>query len=310
MNILKSIAKTYNSLSFSGQLLLFCIIFLGVLAYFQNNFKLKEKFTQKREFEFKEGAEIYDKFYADIYDYLVFNGVKNDYEIGQFVNKTTPTEQSIILDIGSGTGHHVSALQKQGYKAIGLDSSENMIKRAKEIYPEYDFRLGDALNAGQFNSGSFTHILCLYFTIYYMEDKAQFFSNCMNWLMPGGYLVVHLVDREMFDPILPLSNPLMYFTPQRYAEKRITKSSITFDDFKYDSNFELSPRDNSAMFVEKFRNRSSGKVFRKQEHKMYMEPEKQILQLAQDAGFILEGEIDLIRSGYEYNKLYILMKPN
>ena len=305
----RSLFKSYENLPLAGKLLLFCIAILAVIAFFKSG--QRENFTDNdKEFEHKEGAEIYDTFYADIYDQLVFSHMKNEYEIGQITNKTHLTERSVVLDIGSGTGHHVALLTKDGAKAIGLDNSGAMIKQAKKEYPEGEFVLGDAMNSNVFPSGSFTHILSLYFTIYYMKNKELFFANCMNWLMPGGYLVIHLVDREMFDPILPPANPLMFLTPQRYSENRITKSMVTFNGFKYDSNFELNPKDHTAMFVERFRNRDSGKVFRKQEHKMYMETDSRILQMAKDAGFILQEEIDLIHSGYEYHKLYVLLKPN
>jgi SAM-dependent methyltransferase len=184
-----------------------------------------------------------------------------------------------------------------------------MIEKAKENYPEYDFVEGDALDAMQFQSQSFTHILCLYFTLYYIKDKSQFFNNCMNWLMPGGSLVVHVVNRDMFDPILPPSNPLVMLTPQRYAKDRITNSKVTFEDFKYVANFDLDNKKNAAKFVERFQNKEDGKVFRKQEHLMYMEPENDILTMAKTAGFIMKGKIDLIKAGYEYQYLYILQKP-
>lgn len=316
----KDINKIYDSFSLSGKILFFVIIILCLIAFFKslNEGKnnqvgsfFKEGFVEKPDvFTFKNGKEVYDDFYSNIYDYLVFSNVKNDYEIGQIINKTKPTHESIILDIGSATGHHVAALSNHGLKVTGLDNSAAMIKQAKENYPKYDFVLGDAMNDDQFSTGSFTHILCLYFTVYYMKDKDRFFANCFNWLMPGGYLVVHLVDREMFDPIIPPANPLMLLTPQRYAKKRITSSAVTFDDFKYDSDFVLNPDNNEAVFIEKFKNKNTGKVFRKQEHKMYMEPEEDILRMAQDKGFIVQGKIDLIKSGYEYNSLYILTKPN
>ena len=316
----KDINKIYDSFSLSGKILFFVIIILCLIAFFKslNEGKnnqvgsfFKEGFVEKPDvFTFKNGKEVYDDFYSNIYDYLVFSNVKNDYEIGQIINKTSPTHESIILDIGSATGHHVAALSNHGLKVTGLDNSAAMIKQAKENYPKYDFVLGDAMNDDQFSTGSFTHILCLYFTVYYMKDKDRFFANCFNWLMPGGYLVVHLVDREMFDPIIPPANPLMLLTPQRYAKKRITSSAVTFDDFKYDSDFVLNPDNNEAVFIEKFKNKNTGKVFRKQEHQMYMEPEEDILRMAQDKGFIVQGKIDLIKSGYEYNSLYILTKPN
>ena len=61
--------------------------------------------------------------------------------------------------------------------------------------------------------------------------------------------------------------------------------------------------------MEKFKNKDNGKIFRKQEHKFYMEPEVNILTMAKDVGFIVLGKIDLIKVGYEYQYLYVLQKP-
>jgi len=40
-----------------------------------------------------------------------------------------------------------------------------------------------------------------------------------------------------------------------------------------------------------------------------MEPEKSIVELAKQAGFLVQGKIDLLRVGYEYQYLYIFVKP-
>ena len=306
---LQSITTIYKKTSTWGKVLFFLILLLIAVSIFNTIKKRKEGFEQTNQFIFKTGSDIYDDFYTDIYDSLLFSNVKNDYEVGQIINSTKPTQESIILDVGSGTGHHVDSLNKKGFKAIGLDNSQSMIEKAKENYPDYDFVQGDVLNAMQFQSQSFTHILCLYFTIYHIKDKMRFFNNCMNWLMPGGNLVVHVVDRDMFDPILPPANPLMMLTPQRYAKKRITKSNVTFQDFKYSANFDLDDGKNEGKFIEKFQNKENGKIFRKQEHKIYMESEKDILIMAKESGFIMQGKIDLIKAGYEYQYLYIFQKP-
>jgi ubiquinone/menaquinone biosynthesis C-methylase UbiE len=302
----KSITNLYKKTSTWGKILFFVILIMITCSMFKTR---KEGFEQTKNYMFKSGTDIYDDFYSDIYDFLVFSDVKDDYEVGEIINSTKPTQESIILDIGSGTGHHVGLLNKKGFKTIGLDKSQSMIKKAKENYPEYDFVKGDAMNAMQFQPSSFTHITCLYFTIYYIKDKMHFFKNCMKWLMPGGSLVVHIVDREMFDPILPPANPLVMLTPQRYAKERITNSTITFDDFKYNANFDLNSDKNSATFIEKFKNKDTDKTFRKQEHTMYMESEQDILTMAKDVGFIIKGKIDLIKSGYEYQYLYLFQKP-
>ena len=312
MNLIKSLSNTYKKMSNWGKVLVMVVLFLIVYMLFKTEIEKKEGFSiDTNEFTFKDGkSQIYDDFYVNIYDQLVYSDVKNSYEIKEIVNNTKPDEKSIILDIGSGTGHHVAALADQNFKVVGVDKSTDMVNKAKEMYPKLDFMQGDVNNAMTFQPQSFTHILCLYFTIYYMPDKLQFFRNCMNWLMGGGYLVIHIVDKYMFDTMIPPANPLLLLTPQRYAENRITTSKVTFDDFQYLSNFEINENDNSAKFVESFKNKKSGKVFRKQEHELFMEPYKEILAMAKDAGFIVQGKIDLLQSGYEYQYLFVLVKPN
>ena len=267
-NIIKSLGTAYNKSSLWCKVLVFITLFLLIILVFKGFDKKREGFEQKDQFLIKSGPEIYDDFYADIYDYLVFNNLKNDYEVGEIINIASPSSSSKILDIGCGTGHHVSSLGSKGLDILGIDISPSMIKTAKKNYPDYNFKVADALNGNEFERDSFTHILCMYFTIYYFNDKTQFFNNCFNWLMPGGYLIVHLVDRAHFDPILPPGNPLMYVSPQRYAKERITSTKVKFTDFSYSADFKLDESNVQAKFIEKFKNDSDGKV-RKNELTLY-----------------------------------------
>ena len=182
-----------------------------------------------------------------------------------------------------------------------------MIKKAKENYPNLNFKQANVLNKDIFHNNTFTHILCLYFTIYYIENKAEFFNNCMDWLMPGGYLVVHLVDRYKFDPILPPGNPLYVVSPQKYAKERITKTKVNFNEFVYNADFKLNESTNTAIFDEKFKF-NDGKV-RKQEHILYMNDVSDIVNMAQEAGFLLHAKVDLVKVAYEYQYLYVFVKP-
>jgi len=307
---IKSITNFYNKLSNFGKILIFITIFLIIIVFFRyiNNFKKKEGFIQQQDFVFKRGPEIYDDFYASIYDFLVFNSVKNDYEIGMIINKDVPNVKSVILDVGSGTGHHVATIAEKGFDVLGIDNSQSMINQSKKNFPNYNFKLGNVLNTNEFSNNTFTHILCLYFTIYYLDNKQQFFNNCMEWLKPGGYLIIHLVDRNKFDPILPPGNPLYIVSPQKYAKERITKTKINFNEFIYNSNFKLNETSNTVIFDEKFKF-NDGKI-RKQEHILYMESIDDIINMAQDAGFIIQGKIDLVKVAYEYQYLYIFMKSS
>jgi SAM-dependent methyltransferase len=254
MKTVNSIINIYNKLSCFGKILIFMAVLLILIVFFKSfSITKKEGFQQTDNFLFKTGDEVYDNFYASIYDYLVFNNLKNNYEIGSIINSTSPDETSVIVDIGSGTGHHVSNFASKGLNIMGIDISPSMVEEAKSNFPEYNFEVGDAMDASQLKYNSVTHILCLYFTLYYFKDKRQFFDNCMDWLMPGGYLIVHLVDRDRFDPILPPGNPLYIVSPQKYAKERISKTKITFNDFVYDSNFNIDKENEIATFDEKFK---------------------------------------------------------
>ena len=300
----------YNNLSNWGKILVFCVLFLILVVLFKSVKapRITEGYAQNDAYLLKDGEDIYDDFYADIYDELVYNDMKDDYEISQLVDKTGLTQQSIILDVGSGTGHHVAKLNEQGYRTIGMDISPAMLKKAKENFPSCKFMLGDATGSPDVNYNSFTHVLSLYFTIYYMKNKNAFFINCMNWLIPGGYLLLHLVDRETFDPILPAGQGFLIVSPQKYSNKRITKTKVTFDNFVYNADFDLNEDKNIAIFNEKIKFKDTDKV-RQNQHILYMEDTTTILNMAQQSGFIVDGEIDLMNAGYDSQYIYILRKP-
>ena len=296
---------TKSSLWFKLTLIILLILIVTVIT---NKYKpTRENFSQKNKFEMKKGIDVYDDFYATIYNDLVYDKNKNEYENSEIINATHPNEQSLILDIGSGTGQHVAALNDANYPTIGLDLSPSMIKRSKTKYPDLNFKEGNALEFMLYPAVSFSHILCLYFTIYYIKNKKQFFQNCYDWLKPGGYMVLHLVNRDKFDPILNTADPLQLVSAQRYAKKRITNSLIKFNDFQYRGDFKLNKQNNTATFEEIFKNDKT-KHIRQNIHKMYMPTQKYILSLAKEVGFILKGKIDLVPVQYEYQYLYIIYK--
>ena len=310
-----SIINMYDNMSFWGKMLILVLLILLMFGFYKVIHPIKTEGFQDKgaspgaaDVQVKTGNDIYDDFYVGLYDNLVFNNIKNSFEIGEILNATAPTTTSVILDIGSGTGHHVAELGKQGYDATGIDLSMDMVQKAKETYPENNFIQGDATNSDLFPSNKFTHIFCLYFSIYYFKDKVAFANNCMKWLMPGGFLVIHIVDRENFDPILPPANPLLLVSPQRYAKERITQSRVVFDGMTYVANFDLDRNKNKAVFKEKMKKTDTGKV-RINEHVMYMENEKDLVAQIKKAGFLVQGKIDLIKVGYEYQYLYIFLKP-
>ena len=102
MKIIKSLTNCYNKLSNFGKILVFIALLLVVVIFFRSFETTKEGMMSKSSFDvdsekgnflFKQGNAVYDDFYADIYDYLVFNRIKNDYEVGIIVNSSNPTSR-------------------------------------------------------------------------------------------------------------------------------------------------------------------------------------------------------------------------
>lgn len=262
---------------------------------------------QSEKYKIVKNNDIYDDFYVDVYDQLVYSTGKNKFEIDELKNKTGLDKNSVVLDVGSGTGRHCKLFKELGCKCIGIDKSSAMIKKAKDNCPDTKFIKDDVLKTMTFQGNSFSHITAFYFTLYYIKEKLQFLKNAYHWLKPGGFLIIHLVNKHKFDPIIPAGDPLIFLSAQKYSKKRITDTVVEFEKFKYKANFNLV-NNNKAKFNERFIF-PNGNV-RHNEHVLHMDDQSKILGLAKDAGFILQAKIDLTKCQYERQYLYVLQKPN
>src|SRR5579859_5147294 len=56
----------------------------------------------------------------------------------------SPSPGARLLDVACGPGHVAAAARSRGAQVIGIDFCEPMIRRARQLYPEIDFRSGDA----------------------------------------------------------------------------------------------------------------------------------------------------------------------
>ena len=51
-----------------------------------------------------------------------------------------------ILDLGCGTGQLTEKIARNGTEVMGIDSSQNMIEKARQNYPDLQFNVADARN--------------------------------------------------------------------------------------------------------------------------------------------------------------------
>jgi SAM-dependent methyltransferase len=83
-------------------------------------------------------------FYSDFADYyeLVFPFRGDVYD---FLQSHIRDKSERVLDVGCGTGHYCGKLAAEGFRSVGIDLDENMIKTARRLYPRAEFRVLDML---------------------------------------------------------------------------------------------------------------------------------------------------------------------
>lgn len=289
------------------------VLMIGLFFYkrFANQNPTTEGFAQNDKYVMKREKESYDPFYSQIYDYLHLTEERSKFEMKHVIATTQPDpEFSRFLDIGCGTGCLVKLLHDEGYYAQGIDQSKAMIQTGLKRSPSIRIAVGDAEHTAEIEKGSVTHITCMNFTIYAFEDKIAFFRNCYYWLVPGGYLFVHTVHRNKYDPIVPAGKPILLKHAQQYAKSRITDTAIDFVDFKYKSSLDFSNVDdkNVAVQTETFTDKASGHI-RQNENTLFMESEEDILKKAVFAGFLLKSKFQMKDYNQdEHQCVYILEK--
>jgi len=312
MSLLKFIMSTAQN----DVLLKILVILAAVLAYlmiknkrlFSQMTHSGEGFEQQDKFVYKCGANaIFDDFYADIYDKIFEPDVLAPIETDAILATQPDKQNSVILDANCGTGHLVATLNKRGFeRTFGVDSSRDMIAKSREIHPSAKTKVADITQPMAFEQATFTHIAMGNFSIYRHQDKHAILRNFATWLQPYGYLCIHLVEPDKFDPIVPAAKPLVG-SGQPKKGARITDTLVDFDDFTYKSEFVAS-KVASATFRETFTDTASGHM-RQHELAMWMDSPETILKIAKQCGFAMIGKFDVKQwSRDDHQHLYILQK--
>ena len=225
-------------------ILLFFMLYAWITAqdvYLQEGFDPVSMSAKNRQIIEPDPSKLYDPTYANIYNqvYVKYSGERIQFEIDDLITKTQLRKygnKGVLVDLGCGTGEHLNSIavklgDKGGDKKVnielaGVDKSSAMLKYAKKHDPPIYLRLmkEDFLNPDIFANNSITHITCYQFVIYELGNEKnidKLIKNVHNWLKPGGYFVVHLVDHEKFDPVPDVSAPFVGIFAQKYYKNGI-----------------------------------------------------------------------------------------
>jgi len=314
--MIKYIQSIFNSNYFTLQNLLLIAIIAVIYHMYKQKYQEEfsaaniEGFTQLEPFVLKRDQDIYDEIYGEMYDTLTKSSPRSKWEIEKVLIMTdVDKNNSTFLDVGSGTGIKVNELQKQGYRAYGVEKSRAMNEITEKQFPELTIKRGDVFDPMLFDRSTFTHVLCMNYTIYEFKNKLQFFKNCYFWMLPNSYLVLHLVDPYLFNAVVPITKN--EWVPNKNDKNiRITDTLVDFFDFKYHAHYHFpwDNDDNRVIFTQTITDKKT-KNIRQNEQVLYMDNINDILGMANRAGFVFNNKIDMTDLNGDKNQyLYILQR--
>jgi trans-aconitate methyltransferase len=104
------------------------------------------------------------------------------------------------IDFGCGTGRSTRFLRDHGFHATGIDISEDMIRKARQLDPEGDYRLIEDGDFSQFQRGACDLVLAAFTfdNIATEEKKVRLFQGLGGLLNPQGRIVMVVSSPEIY----------------------------------------------------------------------------------------------------------------
>lgn len=161
--------------------------------------------------------------------YLKFENQRTQPAI-DLAKRITIKQPKDILDIGCGPGNSTSVLKKMFSQAyiLGVDNSEDMIKKAKETYPDIDFQICDVTTQ-----------------IDKIDDYDVIFSNaCLQWIPNHKAFIPMLFNKLNRNGILAVQIPINgQETLFKIMNDVISEPQWNFSSMNIETNETLLPEE-------------------------------------------------------------------
>lgn len=143
-------------------------------------------------YEDAKRAEAYSKLQFPGTYYLAYR------DLPKIISKQVKGRKAV--DFGCGAGRSTSFLRKLGFEAVGIDISEDMIKKAKELDPVGDYRLVPEADFSQFKEGVYDLVLSVFTfdNIPTMDKKIKNFQGLGRLMKTEGRLVSVVSSPEIY----------------------------------------------------------------------------------------------------------------
>jgi len=140
------------------------------------------------------------------------------------VAKMVEGQQSCVLDIGCGPSLYASLFTPNIY--IGIDISQEMVKKALELHPRHWFRTGHA-ERFSFPNGSFGLVLSIA-VLEYLPNPVLHFKGIHRVLAPGGRAIIAV--RNGYERFREWDKKLLRLLGKPVVEKNFEHKAYTLEE--------------------------------------------------------------------------------
>jgi len=181
-----------------------------------------------------------DKNYQEEYTYIC-----------DLIKKHSNNNEKNILDIGCGTGKHLSFFKKDGYTVSGVDISENMISEARKYLRQENDLICCKASEFKFNK-KFEIIISLFHVINYQtenDELEKIFKNVSKHLVDGGLFIFDF----WYGPAVLTDPPVVKIKRLEDDDvkiTRITEPVMHYNENIVDVNFEVMIEDKKTHYLE------------------------------------------------------------
>lgn len=127
-----------------------------------------------------------------------------------------------VLDLGSGTGEHARHIASHGFEVVGVDASETMMEKARELAADgVEFVFGDFRELEAATGGTFGAAICLGNALPHLREEADVDAMARGLaarLAPGSPVLIQILNYERIFAANERHLPLNIMTDEKDPE--------------------------------------------------------------------------------------------
>ena len=234
---------------------------------------------------------MYDDF-AEVYDliYTFLDYKKTAKKVKKLILKNKRTSGNKLLDVGCGTGKHLSYL-KNDFECTGVDLSQQMLDIARKNYSDIRFIQANMIDLEL--QDKFDAIICLFSSIGYVktyDNLKKTIHNFSNHLIPGGVLIIEpwLTKSIAIDGLANMDT----YNSENIKIARQSVSKIEGDISRFDMHYLVAKKGEDVTYF-------------KDRHELGLFDTDRMLKVIDEAGF----DVKFLKKGLEVKRgLFIGIK--